>query len=264
MTWHMSMTQDDQAVLALRGVRLSFGVTPILRGVDLALRPGERVALIGPNGAGKSTLFHVISGRLAPTGGQVLLNGRRIEGMAPHRIHHLGLSRSFQVSMLFGGLSVRENVRCALLWSQGLGLGLWRRLSRAQALNQRTQDLLVQVGLAGQAEQLAQHLSYADQRALELAITVASDAPVLLLDEPTAGMSQSETQQAVALIRRLSEGKTLLLVEHDMNVVFDLADRIAVLVQGEVIAFDTPAAVRANPRVQAAYLGHDFDQESSP
>ena len=241
--------------LQLRQLSQRFGRTEVLRNVDLSVAAGERVAIIGPNGAGKSTLFNLISGRFAPSSGQILLNGQRIDGRQPHQINRLGLSRSFQITHIFPRLSVFDNLRCAVLWHLGYRYSLFRRLSRLYDANQRTDDLLQQLQLAHRRDELAMHLSYAEQRALEIGITVAGQAPVLLLDEPTAGMSRSETQHFVALIRTLTAGRTLLVVEHDMGVVFGLADKVAVLVHGELIAYDTPAAVRANPQVQAAYLG---------
>jgi len=254
----MMMTGDGpgpRIALELRDLRKAFGRTEILRGATLAVRAGERVAIIGPNGAGKSTLFHLISGRLAPSGGQVLLNGERIDGLPAHRIYRRGLARSFQVSNLFPRLSVAENLRCAVLWSLGYRYTFWRFLAGLDDANDRVEALLRQLRLEARRDVLALHLTYAEQRALEIGLAVAGGAEVVLLDEPTAGMSQSETLRCVELIRELTQGKTLLAVEHDMGVVFGLADRIAVLAHGEVIAFDTPQAVRANPRVQEAYLG---------
>jgi branched-chain amino acid transport system ATP-binding protein len=243
------------AALALVALHKSFGPAQIVRDISLAVAPGERVAIIGPNGAGKSTLFDLISGRCAPTAGQVWLAGQRIDGKKPFEINRLGLARSFQISQLFPTLSVFDNLRCAMLWRQGLGYNFWRFLSSLNDTNARTQSLMQRLQLESHANTPAQHLSYAQQRALELGMTLASDAPVLLLDEPTAGMSRSETTQFMALIDELTRGKTLLMVEHDMSVVFGLATKIAVLVQGELLAFDSPEAVRANPLVQQAYLG---------
>ncbi|UZG42751.1 ABC transporter ATP-binding protein [Caldimonas thermodepolymerans] len=241
--------------LELRDVRKSFGKTEIIRGASLAVKPGERVAIIGPNGAGKSTLFHLISGRLDLTSGEILLNGERIDGKRPYEIYRRGLARSFQVSNLFGRLSVFENVRCAMLWSMGYRYAFWKFLADLQDVNERTEEVLEMIKLDKKRNVLAMNLTYAEQRALEIGITIAGGSNVILLDEPTAGMSQSETKRFVQLIREVTEGKTLLTVEHDMGVVFGLADKIAVLVYGEVIAFDTPEAVRANQRVQEAYLG---------
>ena len=242
--------------LELRDVHKRFGRTEVIRGVSLSVLAGERVALIGPNGAGKSTLFNLMSGSLSPDQGDVLLQGRSIAGRKPHEINRMGLARSFQISNVFPRLSVRDNLRCSALWSLGTGYALFRWLHRCTEANQRADLLMEQLGLSAQAGVPAQQLSYAEQRALELGMTVAGNAPVILLDEPTAGMSQSETVRITGLIRSLTEGKTLVTVEHDMGVVFDLADRIAVLVQGQVLAFDTPDAIRANPLVQQAYLGN--------
>jgi branched-chain amino acid transport system ATP-binding protein len=239
----------------LDNVHKSFGKTQIIRGAQLQVRKGERVAIIGPNGAGKSTLFNLISGRLTPTSGQIRLFGERIEGKAPYEINRKGLARSFQVSNLFPKLSVFENIRCAVLWSLGYRYAFWKFLSDLKDANDRTDELLLRLHLDKRRDVLAVNLTYAEQRALEIGLTIAGGSQVVLLDEPTAGMSRSETTRFIQLIRQVTEGRTLLTVEHDMGVVFGLADRIAVLVYGEVIAFDTPEAVRANPRVQEAYLG---------
>ena len=243
------------AALQLRGVHKRFGNTHVIQGVDLDVMRGERVAIIGPNGAGKSTLFNLISGRFAPSQGRIELLGQRIDGLPPHAIHRLGLARSFQITHLFTGMSVYENLRCSVLWSLGHGYSCWKLLSSLKDANQRTEDLLHQLGLGHKRHDLAMNLSYAEQRALELGVTLGSNSEVLLLDEPTAGMSRSETRHFIGLIDQLTRGKTLLLVEHDMGVVFELADKIAVLVHGQVMAFDTPSHVRENPQVQAAYLG---------
>ena len=239
----------------LLDVHKQFGKTQIIRGAQLQVRPGERVAIIGPNGAGKSTLFNLISGRFGPTSGQIRLNGERIDGLTPFEINRRGLSRSFQVSNLFTRLSVFENIRCAVLWSMGYQYSFWKFLSRSHDANERAEQVLKMLKLERRRDHLAMNLTYAEQRALEIGITIAGGSDVILLDEPTAGMSKSETTRFIQLIREVTAGKTLLTVEHDMGVVFGLADKIAVLVYGEVIAFDLPEAVRANPRVQEAYLG---------
>lgn len=241
--------------LELKDVRHAFGKTEILRGVSLQVRQGERCAVIGPNGAGKSTLFHLISGRHAASGGDVLLKGESIAGLSPFQIHRRGLTRSFQVTNVFPLLSVEDNLRCAVLWPLGHRLAFWRRLNRLADVRERVDAMLDAVGLTHRRHVQAGVLAYAEQRALEIGITVAGGADVILLDEPTAGMSRAESEAAVILIRKLTEGKTLLMVEHDMHVVFGLADRVAVLVQGELLAFDTPERIRADVRVQQAYLG---------
>lgn len=241
--------------LELKDVRKSFGKTEIIRGVNLAVQAGERVAVIGPNGAGKSTLFNLISGRFGPTSGEILLSGQRIDHKKPYEINRLGLSRSFQITNIFPKLSVFENLRCAVLWSLGYKYTFFKFLSGLKDANERAEELLEMIGLEKRRDTLAMNMTYAEQRALEIGITIAGGAEVILLDEPTAGMSKSETSRFISLIRKVTEGKTLLTVEHDMGVVFGLADKIAVVVYGEVLAFDTPEAVRANARVQEAYLG---------
>jgi branched-chain amino acid transport system ATP-binding protein len=241
--------------LALDGLEKRFGRTEIIRGVSLAVPAGERHAIIGPNGAGKSTLFNLVSGRFAPSAGRITLEGADVTGRPPHEINRRGLSRSFQITNIFHRLSVFENVRCAVLWSLGYRYSFWHRLSRLADARERTELILEDIGLARRRDTLAGLLSYAEQRALEIGITIAGGARVILLDEPTAGMNRGETAQAVALIRRMTEGRTLVMVEHDMGVVFDLADRISVLVYGQIIATGTPAEIRANRAVQEAYLG---------
>ncbi len=243
------------SAILLKGVSKNFGTTQIIRGVDLAIVQGERHAIIGPNGAGKTTLFNLISGRFPISAGAIELHGERIDQLPPHRINRLGLSRSFQITSLFARLSVFDNLRCALLWNRGYRYSFWQLLPRQRELNAETERLLAELNLTARRDVPAGLLSYAEQRALEIGMTVAGGANVILLDEPTAGMSHSETEYAVALIRRITMGKTLVMVEHDMRVVFDLADTISVLVYGQVIASGPPAEIRANRAVQEAYLG---------
>ena len=249
------MSAIAQSAIELKGVRKSFGKTEIIRGIDLAIAQGERHAVIGPNGAGKSTLFNLISGRFALTSGAILLNGGDLAGLKPFEINRRGLARSFQITNIFGNLSVFENIRCAVLYPLGYKYSFWQALSTLKDANRRADEILDQIGMARRREVKAGLLTYAEQRALEIGITIAGGAGVILLDEPTAGMSRSESDQAVELIRKVSVGKTLVMVEHDMSVVFGLADRISVLVYGEVIATDAPERIRANRAVQEAYLG---------
>ena len=241
--------------LELKDLRKNFGKTEIIRGINLAVQAGERIAIIGPNGAGKSTLFNLISGRFAPTSGQVLLEGEEIHGKKPYEINRLGLSRSFQITNIFPKLSVFENLRCGVLWSLGYKYTFLKFLANLDDANARADELMAMIKLEKKHDVLAINLTYAEQRALEIGITIAGGAKVILLDEPTAGMSRSETSRFISLIKEVTVGKTLLTVEHDMGVVFGLADKIAVVVYGEVIAYDVPEAVRADPRVQEAYLG---------
>lgn len=249
------MTNNSSFALELKDLRKSFGKTEIIRGVSLAIPAGERVAIIGPNGAGKSTLFNLISGRFETTSGDVLLHGQRINGKKPFEINRLGLSRSFQITNIFPKLSVFENLRCSVLWSLGYKYTFLKFLADLDDANARTEELMQMIKLDKKRDVMAINLTYAEQRALEIGVTIGGGASVILLDEPTAGMSKTETARFISLIKEVTVGKTLLTVEHDMGVVFGLADKIAVVVYGEILAYDTPDAVRANQRVQDAYLG---------
>lgn len=243
------------AALELVDVEKRFGRTEIIRGVNLAIGEGERHAVIGPNGAGKSTLFNLISGRFSPSAGSIRLKGEDITRLKPYEINRRGLSRSFQVTNIFPRLNVWENVRCAVLWSMGYRHSFWHDIDALPDVRERTESVLQQINLLDRRSIPAGVLAYAEQRALEIGITIASGAEIILLDEPTAGMSHSEAEHAVALIRSVTRGKTLVIVEHDMAVVFGLADRISVLVYGKIIATDAPDRIRANRAVQEAYLG---------
>ncbi|MBL8376578.1 MAG: ABC transporter ATP-binding protein [Burkholderiales bacterium] len=245
----------SEFAIELTALKKSFGRTEIIRGVDLKIPHGERHAIIGPNGAGKSTLFHLVSGRIPATSGEILVKGTRINGLKPFQINRLGLSRSFQITNIFANLSVYENLRCAVLWSLGYRYSFWHPVNKLIDVRERAERVLEEIGMQRRRSVAAGLLTYAEQRALEIGITIAGGADVIMLDEPTAGMSHSETDQAVALIRKVSEGRTLVMVEHDMGVVFGLADRISVLVYGEIIATDVPAKIRGNAAVQEAYLG---------
>jgi branched-chain amino acid transport system ATP-binding protein len=242
-------------VLSLQNVTKSFGQMEIIRGVTLDVPQGERHAVIGPNGAGKSTLFNLISGRFSISSGSIRLEDRQISGLRPYEINRRGLSRSFQVTNIFPRLSVYENIRCAVLWSLGYKYSFWRGVNGLVDARERSEDIMERIGLASRRRDQAGVLTYAEQRALEIGITIAGGARVILLDEPMAGMSRSETENAVALVRKVTEGKTLLMVEHDMGVVFGIADRISVLVYGKIIASDTPRRIRENAAVKEAYLG---------
>lgn len=250
--------------LELRDVRKQFGNAEIIRGVNLSVNKAERLAIIGPNGAGKSTLFNLISGRFGVSSGEILLNSQAIQNLAPYKINRLGLSRSFQITNIFHRLSVFENLRCAVLWSLGYRYSFWHKLNALKDARDQAEHVMESIGLAWRRDTAAGLLTYAEQRALEIGITIAGGADVILLDEPTAGMSRSESDAAVNLISKVTKDKTLLMVEHDMSVVFGLADRIAVVVYGEVIACDTPAAIRENAKVQEAYLGSHAPEQEVP
>ena len=247
--------------LHLNDVRKSFGKTEIIRGLELAVHKGERHAIIGPNGAGKSTMFNLITGRFPVTSGLITLHGKDLAGLAPYEINRLGLSRSFQITNIFPNMTVFENVRCSLLWSLGYKYSFWNMVSKSRELNEGADEILDQINLLDKRDLPAGLLAYADQRALEIGITIAGGADVIMLDEPTAGMSNTETDYIVNLIRKVTEDKTLIVVEHDMGVVFDLADRISVLVYGEIIATGAPEEVRGDPKVQEAYLGAALEAE---
>jgi branched-chain amino acid transport system ATP-binding protein len=242
-------------VLALTAVNKSFGRTEIIRGVDLDIVDGERHALIGPNGAGKSTLFNLISGRLLSTSGNIALRGTDITRASPQAINRMGLARSFQVTNLFHRMTAFENLRCAALWSNGTRYTFWKGIDRLAAVNARAAQVLDAIGLARRRDVAASELTYAEQRALEIGVTIAGGADVILLDEPTAGMSRSEADAAVSLIRAVTAGKTLIMVEHDMDVVFGLADRVSVLVYGKIIATGVPEAIHDDAQVQEGFLG---------
>lgn len=237
------------------GLKKAFGSLEIIRGVDLKISQGERHALIGPNGAGKSTMFGLLSGGIPISSGEVRLFDRVVSGEKPATISRLGLARSFQVSRIFPRLSVFENIRVAVFARWMPWSGMFRPAGTPRDANDRAHNLLDMVRLRQRRDVPAGALSYSEQRALELALTMAMDPKIIMLDEPTAGMSKEETDSTIDLIMNVSAGRTLVIVEHDMEVVFKVCDRISVLVYGQLVASDTPANVRANPAVQEAYLG---------
>tara|TARA_B100000073_G_scaffold346380_1_gene357656 strand:+ start:597 stop:1346 length:750 start_codon:yes stop_codon:yes gene_type:complete len=241
--------------LELKNVKKDFGSTNIIRGVNLKVKKGEIHSLIGPNGAGKSTLYNLISGVYKITSGNIIFNNQNIENLPSHEIYRLGLSRSFQITNIFPKLSVFENIRCGLLWNLKYKYSVTKILDNDSYINDRTNEILNKISLIDFAKESAGLLSYADQRALEIGITLAGGAETILLDEPTAGMSKSETERATSLIRNISTDRTIVIVEHDMGVVFDLSDTISVLVYGEIICSDKPVNVRNNKKVKEAYLG---------
>jgi len=243
------------SLLELRDLRRKFGALAAVNGVSLAVEPRERRAIIGPNGAGKTTLFDLVTGRLAPTAGRIVFDGQDITRWPPHAIARRGVARSFQRANLFGTLSVLENLRLA---AAAGGRGSWSlfgsvdRLAQPLARARQTADV---IGLADRLHEPARTLSYGEQRQLEIGVALATSPKLLLLDEPTAGMSPEETQRMIRLLAALPPAITMLIIEHDMDVVFSLADRVTVLHYGEVLAEGVPAAVRADPRVYEVYLG---------
>jgi branched-chain amino acid transport system ATP-binding protein len=253
----MTLSHPGGPVLELDNLHKSFGPTQIIRGVNLTVRRGERHGLIGPNGAGKSTLFNLVSGHYVPSRGDIRLNGHSIAGMTPYAINRQGLSRSFQITNLFPRMTVAENLRISVMGRHGHRFTLFRPIASLRAVASEVDDYLEKLRLTRRRDTLAGDLAYSEQRTLEMGMALATDPEVLLLDEPTAGMSREESAYIVELIRGVTEGRTLLVVEHDMSVVFTLCDRISVLVYGEIIASGEPAAVRADRRVQEAYLGEE-------
>lgn len=241
--------------LELRDIHHDFGGLTVLDGIDLDIREGERHAIIGPNGAGKSTLFNIVTGRYRPSRGRVVYRGLDITGWSAHAIARRGIGRSFQIINTFPRLSVYENVRSAVVSRRAMRLDAWSLLDRREEVTRETQDILALLGLADRGATPSRELSYGEQRELEIALTIAVRPDLVLLDEPTAGLNTEDTRKAVSLIRRVSEGKTLIMVEHDMEVVFTLADRISVIHYGKVLATGPPDTIRASEEVKRAYLG---------
>ena len=244
-------------MLEVKNLYKSFGKTRVIRGVNLEVSKGQRHAVIGPNGAGKTTLFHLLSGNYKPDRGKIIFNSFDITGMPPHKINRLGLARSFQITNVFKGLSVLENIRAVVLSKHGIRFNFYKNIERMDGINEECLAILEKIGLRDRKDVLAGELSYGEQRALEIGLAIASDPLLILLDEPTAGMSMDETREAVKLIDEITKGRTLIIIEHDMDVVFTLADIITVIHYGEVIASGAPESIRANQDVKKAYLGKD-------
>jgi branched-chain amino acid transport system ATP-binding protein len=248
------MTGADGVLLETERLTRSFGSLVAVNGVSLVIRRGELRSIIGPNGAGKTTLFRLVSGEMAPSSGRVKFRDADITGLPQHRVCRLGIAKSYQITNIFPHLSVGENVRVAV---QGYArsFNFWSRADRIAGCRERAVDILETVGLARRAERLAAHLSHGEKRHLEIGITLASEPVLLLLDEPTAGMSPEETDETMVLIRELARGRTVVLVEHKMKLVMGISDRVTVLHQGQVLADGSPDEIRSNALVQETYLG---------
>ncbi len=242
-------------MLEVKNLCKNFGPLEIICGIDLKVAEGQRHAIIGPNGAGKTTFFNLLSGNYKPSSGEIYFKGQKISNLQPHQINRLGLGRSFQITNVFPGLSVLENVRSVVLSRHGIRFNFFRTVERMTAINQESMEILEQIGLAERAEHLAGEMAYGEQRALEIGLVLASNPEMVLLDEPTAGMSVDETREAVKLVDRVTQGKTLMIIEHDMEVVFTLADVITVINYGQVLASGPPDEIRNHPKVKEAYLG---------
>ncbi len=247
--------------LEVANVTKSFGHFIALRQISLTVKEGQTTALIGPNGAGKTTFYNLLSGRLQPSEGTVHFCGRPVSGQPPHKINKMGISRSFQITNIFSELTVLENVLVALIAHLGQGLHFWQIVHRDKQLASRGMAMLERLGLSALAGSRAGTLSYGDKRLLELAIVLATEPKLVLLDEPTAGMTPEETHAVIRLLRSLAdEGKyTFLITEHDMNVVFGLAEHIFVFHRGELLAEGTGEQIKANPEVRSAYLGEEVE-----
>lgn len=245
------------AILEVKNLHKDFSGLKVLFGIDLSLEEGDRHAVIGPNGAGKSTLFNLITGKYVPTRGQVLFDGQDITGFPPHRVARLGLARSFQITNIFRTMTVFQNVRNAVLSRKGMRYQVLSRLSSLGSVNDEVDSILSQIGLLDRRNVPAGELAHGQQRALEIGLTLAMDPKLILLDEPTAGMSSSESRDTVSLIEKVTKGRTLVIVEHDMDVVFRIANRITVIYYGKVLASGPPEEIRNDQRVKDAYLGEE-------
>jgi len=242
-------------ILETKGLYHDFKGLEVLFDVNLQVEEGERHAVIGPNGAGKTTLFNVITGTYHPSRGQVFFKGKEVTGSRPYEMTRLGMGRSFQITSTFNRLTAFQNIRLAVLSKKGVRFQLFRKVDQMEGITKETDEILKRINLDRERNLPAGMLSYGKHRSLEISMALATDPDLVMLDEPTAGMSRDETHYAVELIRRLTEGKTAVIIEHDMDVVFSLADRITVLHYGQILATGPPAEIKQNQAVKDAYLG---------
>ena len=243
------------ALLEIKDVDKDFSGLEVLFGINLNIEQGERHAIIGPNGAGKSTLFNLVTGRYKVSKGKILFKEEEITNWSPFKVCRHRLARSFQVTNLFPNMTVYENIRNAILSKKGIRFNMFSRLEKLKGVADETTALLKTIGLEEFPDIPAGELAYGHQRALEIGVTLATDPELILLDEPTAGMTTEETREAVRLIERVTKGKTLVIIEHDMDVVFSISDRVTVLYYGKVLATGVPQEIRENEEVKKAYLG---------
>jgi len=251
------LAEKPKNILELKGIYKDFEGLEVLFDINLGIREGERHAIIGPNGAGKSTIFNLITGKYLPSRGKIYFKGQDVTGTSPFKLNRSGLARSFQITNIFRTMTVFQNVRNAVLSKNNIHYNMFSRLSNMAEISSQTEKMLGQIGLLDRKDAIAGELSYGQQRALEIGLTIATDPELILLDEPTAGMSSEETREAVKLIERVTEGKTLVIVEHDMEVVFSIASRITVIYYGEVLASGPPGEIRQDQKVKDAYLGEE-------
>ena len=250
----MNLTESIVPALKTTDLSMSFGGLQVLHGLNLEIQQSEIRSIIGPNGAGKTTLFNILSGAFAPTGGSVEVRGQQMAGASPHTFHALGLSRSFQVTRVFPELTVQENIELARIASYPRRPGLIRRPRWFRGLSIQAGQLLEDLELARLAGRVAGTLSHGDQRRLDIALSLAAEPSIVLLDEPTAGMARGEAQATMGLLERLLKGRTIVLVEHDMDLVMRISDRVSMLHYGKLVVTGTPDEVKANPEVRRAYL----------
>jgi len=249
--------QEPKDILQVRNVYKDFSGLKVLTGVDFAVEENEKHAVIGPNGAGKTTLFNIISGKYRPSSGSIIFKGDDISKRPPHILTRMRVSRSFQITNVFQELNVFENVRAGVRCDHGLRYHFLKRPDSIPEVNKKAEEILALVGLAEAKDTLARELSYGQQRALEIAITLSTDPKLILLDEPTAGMTREETGEAIKMIEKITTGRTLIIIEHDMDVVFSLADTISVLHNGAILVSGSPEQIRNDQRVKDAYLGEE-------
>ena len=242
-------------ILETKALCHDFSGLQVLMDVNLEIKEGERHAIIGPNGAGKTTLFNVITGTYKPSEGEVLFKNKEITGFPPHKLVRLGMGRSFQITSTFTWLTAFQNIRMGILSKRGIRFNFFHFLDRMDDVTRETDAVLKRINLDGERDISANMLSYGKSRSLEISMALSTDPDLVMLDEPTAGMSRDETRHAVELIRTLTEGRTMVIIEHDMDVVFSIADRITVLHHGEILATGAPDEIRDDPEVKGAYLG---------
>jgi branched-chain amino acid transport system ATP-binding protein len=253
----ISSENKGMEILQVKDVYKDFSGLKVLTGVTFTVKANEKHAIIGPNGAGKTTLFNIISGKYRPSSGSILFRENEVGGLSPYVLNHLGMCRSFQITNIFQNLTVFENVCTGVRSRAGLRYHIFKTLDRQSKMIARAEQIIEQVGLAEVKQRPAHELSYGQQRALEIGIALSSEPELLLLDEPTAGMTREETEEMVKLMRSVTENRTLMIIEHDMEVVFSLADTISVLHNGTILASGKPDAIRNDPRVKDAYLGEE-------
>jgi branched-chain amino acid transport system ATP-binding protein len=246
-----------EKILEVKDIYKDFSGLQVLTGVNFTVKANEKHAIIGPNGAGKTTLFNIISGKYKPSAGSILFKGKEVSGLPPYVLNHLRMCRSFQITNLFQNLTVFENIRAGVRSHAGLRYHLFKTLDRHPEISARTEQIIEQVSLQEVRHRPAHELSYGQQRALEIGVALSSDPELILLDEPTAGMTREETEETVTLMRSVVENRTLMIIEHDMEVVFSLADTVSVLHNGTILASGKPEAIRIDPRVKDAYLGEE-------